>query len=207
MHSPNETHPASVVPSSPARRTAAGPAHRVLPWAPLAVLLAGAAAPASAVGVELLEPDHLTVDASLPKEQADARILAARRYATFWSTGEEALAREALAPDFVDRTLPAGRAQGLPGPLAASKRMRAAIPDLRCQIAQLLVVGDRVVVHLRFDGHFTGVFGDTRGKGQPVAFIATDVYRVADGRIAENWHIEDNLTLLQQLGQLGQLGQ
>ena len=31
-------------------------------------------------------------------------------------------------------------------------------------------------------------------------FIATDIYRVAGGRIAENWHIEDNLTLLTQLG-------
>jgi len=29
---------------------------------------------------------------------------------------------------------------------------------------------------------------------------ATDVYRVAEGRVAENWHIEDNLSLQQQLG-------
>jgi hypothetical protein len=27
-------------------------------------------------------------------------------------------------------------------------------------------------------------------------------HRGDDGRIAENWHIEDNLTLLQQLGQI-----
>ena len=38
------------------------------------------------------------------------------------------------------------------------------------------------------------------GKGQSIDFIATDIYRVADGRIAENWHLEDNLTFLQQLG-------
>jgi predicted ester cyclase len=25
------------------------------------------------------------------------------------------------------------------------------------------------------------------------------IYRIAEGRIAENWHIEDNLTLQQQL--------
>jgi hypothetical protein len=32
----------------------------------------------------------------------------ARRYATFWNTGDEALAREALADNFVDKTPPEG---------------------------------------------------------------------------------------------------
>jgi len=62
------------------------------------------------------------------------------------------------------------------------------------------VAGDRVVTHLRFCGHFTGSFGQFRGQGQTINFIATDIYRIANGRIAENWHIEDNLTLQQQLG-------
>ena len=57
----------------------------------------------------LPEPATLIVDAGLPKARADAMILAARRYDGFWSSGEDALARQALAPDFIDRTLPAGR--------------------------------------------------------------------------------------------------
>lgn len=31
-------------------------------------------------------------------------------------------------------------------------------------------------------------------------FIATDIDRLAHGRIVENWHLEDNLTFLQQIG-------
>jgi len=27
-----------------------------------------------------------------------------------------------------------------------------------------------------------------------------DIYTIRDGRIATNWHLEDNLTLLRQLG-------
>jgi len=161
---------------------------------------ASAAEPAAAV--KLVEPATLIVDASLPKAQASAQILAARRYATFWSNGDETLARTALAADFMDRTLPPGRPQGIEGPLAASTAFRAAVPDIHCAVEQLIVSGDRVVAHLRFTGHFTGVFHGAQGRGQALDFIATDIYRIADGKIAENWHLEDNLTFLQQIGAL-----
>jgi predicted ester cyclase len=153
-----------------------------------------------AADTSLLEPQNLIFDRSLPREQADAQIVAARRYDTFWNTGNEALAGAALAPSFVDNTLPTGRPQGIAGALAASRFMRLAIPDLRCEIEQMIVAGDRVVTHLRFRGHFTGRFGQIQGQGQAINFIATDIYRVAAGRVAENWHIEDNLTLQQELG-------
>ena len=165
------------------------------------VSIAGAPAFAAANPDALLVlPHQVSVDRTLPKAQRDAQILAARRYDTFWSTGDEALARAALAPGFMDRTLPPGRAQGIEGPLAASKFVRAAVPDLQADIEQMVVAGDRVVVHLRFHGHFTGQFKGVQGQGQNVDFIATDIYRIAGGRIAENWHLEDNLTFLQQLG-------
>jgi predicted ester cyclase len=151
----------------------------------------------------LIEPHSLIVDRSLTRAQINSQVIAARRYDTFWNTGNEELARAALAPNFIDSTLPIGRTQGLAGPLAASKQMRAAIPDLSCEIEQMIVAGDRVVAHLRFRGHFTGHFGQTQGHGQMINFIATDIYRIVDGRIAENWHIEDNLTLQQQLGLIG----
>lgn len=151
----------------------------------------------------LPQPQLLIVDPAMTAAQADPAILAARRYAAFWDSGDEAAARAALAPGFIDRTLPPGRVQGLAGPLAASKFVRAAVPDMRAAISQLIVSGDRVVVHLRFTGHFTGQFNGVQGKGQPIDFIATDIYRIFDGRIADNWHIEDNLAFLRQLGVIG----
>ncbi len=54
-------------------------------------------------------------------------------------------------------------------------------------------------VHMTFTGHFTGSFGQIRGKGQPILFIATDLLKLANGRITDNWHIEDNLTLLREM--------
>ncbi|WP_281246309.1 ester cyclase [Paraburkholderia sartisoli] len=63
-----------------------------------------------------------------------------------------------------------------------------------------LVAGDRASVQLHFRGHFTGQFQNVRGDGQTVDFQAFDLYRVKGGQIVENWHLEDNLTLLKQLG-------
>jgi len=127
-------------------------------------------------------------------------IQAAQRYAAFWNTGDPALAKQALSPDFIDRTLPAGREQGPNGPLQASLGFRTAVPDLKAEVTHLIADGDQVTLRLHFTGHFTGHFGAVQGAGQVIDFQAFDLYRVADGRIAENWHLEDNLTLLRQMG-------
>ncbi|MGO4327007.1 ester cyclase [Cupriavidus sp. 2TAF22] len=147
---------------------------------------------------ELVRPQHVAEAARQPANAAV--LLAARRYATFWNTGDERYARLALDPGFTDRTLPPGREQGLPGPLQASKGFRTAVPDLSAQMEDVVIAGDRAAVHLRFRGHFTGQFGNAKGQGQAIDFQAFDLYRVAGGKIVENWHLEDNLTLLKQMG-------
>src|SRR3984893_12725511 len=153
-------------------------------------------------------PKSVVIDRSIPASQREAMSLAARRYYAFWDTGDVLYANAVLAPDFVDRTLPPGRPQGPEGPVFASKNFRTAVPDLHVEVEEMLLVADRVIGRLRFTGHFTGTFGNgataRRGDGRAIYFIATDIYRIVNGRIAENWHLEDNLTLLQQLGVVGQ---
>lgn len=138
---------------------------------------------------------------AVPGERAAADMLrAARHFYSFWNSGDDAQLKLAISPHFVDRTLPVGRPQGPEGPAYASKHFRGAVPDLNCEVQQLILAGDRVVAHLRFRGHFTGVFGSIQGTGAPIDFTATDILRIETGRITDNWHIEDNLTLMQQLG-------
>jgi predicted ester cyclase len=180
-------------------------------YAPLIsiVALATAALPVGASAADSLPlPKSVVIDRSIPAAQREAMLLAARRYYAFWDTGDVLYANAALAPDFVDRTLPAGRPQGPEGPVFASKNFRTAVPDLRVEVEEMLMVGDRVIGRLRFTGHFTGTFGNgaaaRQGDGRAINFIATDIYRIANGRIAENWHLEDNLALLQQLGAVSQ---
>ncbi|HBT6083909.1 TPA: ester cyclase [Klebsiella quasipneumoniae] len=161
-----------------------------------ALLLAGMSGSAYA----LLKPAQLIADGSLPAATRAANEYVARQYATFWNTGDDALARAALAENFIDKTPPEGRRQGPEGAILASRAFRQAVPDLRCDVEQMIVAGDRVVSHLHFHGHFTGTFGTRQGKGQNIDFIATDIYQISGGKITANWHIEDNLTLMKQLG-------
>jgi predicted ester cyclase len=144
--------------------------------------------------------NDLVVAAPLPGAQREATMKAVRAFYDFWNTGDEALLKQAIAPNFTDHTLPPGRPQGPEGPAFASKRFRAAVPDLKVMVEKVIVAGDYVTVHMNFTGHFTGKFGQMQGKGQPVPFIATDLVKIENGRITDNWHIEDNLTLLQAMG-------
>jgi len=172
--------------------------NRSPPLGLLAALALSLAAPAFAA--DRLKIDDLVVAATIPDAQREATLKAIRAFYEFWNTGEEALLKEAIADSFTDHTLPPGRPQGPEGPAFASRHFRAAVPDLKVVVEKVIVAGDYVTVHMNFSGHFTGTFGQIAGKGQPIAFIATDLVRVGNGHVTDNWHIEDNLTLLQQMG-------
>jgi len=147
-----------------------------------------------------LKIQDLVIANSRPAAQREATLRAVRAFYGFWNTGEEALLRQAIAPSFTDHTLPAGRPQGPDGPAFASRQFRAAVPDLRVTVEKAIVAGDYVTVHMRFTGHFSGQFGHAKGGGQPVDFVATDLIKLRGGLITDNWHIEDNLALLEQMG-------
>lgn len=146
------------------------------------------------------QPLELVVSAHTSESELLALLRPVNAFYGFWQNRSPALLAEATGPDFIDHTLPAGRPQGPAGPAAASKGFLQAVPDLKVTVVQRLVVEDRVVSHLRFTGHFSGSFAGRSGAGQPVDFIATDIVRVRNGRITDNWHLEDNLTFLQQIG-------
>jgi steroid delta-isomerase-like uncharacterized protein len=144
--------------------------------------------------------NDLVIAGQIPAVRRAATVKAVRAFYDFWNTGDAALLKQAISENFTDRTLPPGRPQGPDGPAFASRQFRAAVPDLRVTIEKMIVADNYVTVHMSFTGHFTGTFGGTPGNGQPISFIATDLVKVENGRITDNWHIEDNLTLLQEMG-------
>lgn len=172
----------------------------------LTVTALAAASPAFAAQVDdraamaIAKPQELIVAKDLPAATVAAMLKPVDAFYGFWNNGSGVLFDAAVSRRFFDHTLPKGRPQGPAGPVAASKAFLGAVPDLKVAVVQRLVVGDRVVSHLHFTGHFTGTFMGKSGTSQPIDFIATDILRVAGGKITDNWHLEDNLTFQQQIG-------
>ena len=157
-------------------------------------------AAAQAQGPSLPQPDSITVDRSLSKADAAQMIKTARLFYAFWDTGNVEYAFAAVDNNFRDNTLPEGRPQGPKGLLYASQTFRTAIPDLHCTIEDLLASGDKITARLLFTGTHKGEFMGHPATGKPVRFFAIDILRIRNGKIVEDWHLEDNLTLLEQLG-------
>jgi predicted ester cyclase len=166
----------------------------------LSALSAGAAQVDDNTAIQIAQPRETVFERGADRKLFAESATAADKFYGFWNNGSQSLLDAAISKDFVDHTLPAGRPQGPTGPAIASKAFLAAVPDLRAEVLQRLFVGDRVVSHLRFTGHFTGEFMGRKGSGQSVDFIATDILRVREARITDNWHLEDNLSFLQQIG-------
>lgn len=123
----------------------------------------------------------------------------AATYYGFWNNGSATLFEATVSPSYIDHTLPGGRQQGSSGLADAGTDFFAAFPDGRVKVLQQMLVGDRIVSHLRVTGTFTGRREGTGGAGQAIDYLATDIMRATDGLIVENWHVEDHETLHRQL--------
>lgn len=119
-------------------------------------------------------------------------LRAAELFYKGWDTGDTRYFTEAAAPTFFDNTLPSGRPQGPGGLESASKAFRKTVPDLRCHVRRYVVADGYVTAYMTFTG--------TSTSGKFIDFRAIDLLHIRDGRIIEDWHIEDMQTFEKQLG-------
>jgi steroid delta-isomerase-like uncharacterized protein len=114
--------------------------------------------------------------------------------------GDVAVAEELLADDFVDHT-PFGPLPGTKeGVLQLFAMLRAAFPDLRAEVHDMLVDGDKVVTRKTFHGTHDGEFMGLAPTGTQVAWDVIDIVRHRDGKLVEHWNVVDAYGLMAQLG-------
>ncbi|WP_165956920.1 ester cyclase [Kribbella antibiotica] len=114
--------------------------------------------------------------------------------------GEIDRAAEHLTDDFVanqpGRPAPTiGRAPWKEG----TQSMLAAFPDLQATIEEIFGHDNRVVVRLRFEGTHQGPLMSIPPTQRKVTFSSLELYRVEDGKVAEEWVAPDMLGLMHQL--------
>jgi steroid delta-isomerase-like uncharacterized protein len=108
---------------------------------------------------------------------------------------------ELLAEDFVEHEEMPGLEPSREGVKQLFHMYRAAFPDLRMDVQDVLVSGDKAVARVRATGTHKGEFMGMPATGRSVDVQLIDITRFGDdGRAREHWGVFDALALLQQLG-------
>jgi predicted ester cyclase len=117
--------------------------------------------------------------------------------------------------DFLDHVFTQDYVAHFPGkaPIVGLKECKkaiaiflAAFPDAVYVIEDLIAEGDRVVARWSAKGTHKGPFQGIPAEhmvpptGKPVSFGATDIYRMVDGKVAEEWNTIEQLDLMVQIG-------
>lgn len=139
----------------------------------------------------------------------DNKALVRRAYLEGMNPRDMGVIRAVFAPDYVNY-FPAGQGliRGLDNFVAALTEFLDAFSDLTFTIDDVLGEADRVALRWSARGVHTG---DYRGipptvviapTGRDISFSATDIYRVVDGRIVEEWNTLDGFDIMRQMGAL-----
>jgi steroid delta-isomerase-like uncharacterized protein len=83
----------------------------------------------------------------------------------------------------------------------------AAFPDMHVTINDVLAEGDKVVKVWTVNSTSKGDFMGIPATGKPMVLKGMEVFRIANGKIAELWVSMDNLGMLTQLGVIPPMGE
>ena len=126
--------------------------------------------------------------------------LVARFLDEVYNRGNLIVADELVAPDYTSHNRLGIEVLGPEGIKAAAQAQRAAFPDQRTYVDELIAEGDKVVVRGRDVGTHTGApFAGIEASGRPFEVSWIDVFRVEDGKVREAWLEIDTGHLRSQL--------
>ena len=120
----------------------------------------------------------------------------------FWNKGDMAVADEILATEYVRHEVlaPGGIIRGREAMKQWVTGIRTAWPDYHCTPEDVIAEGDKVVVRLAIRGTFKGELLGIPPNGKEIAFEDLVIFRIAGGRIVEDWVFPQELTLMSQMG-------
>ena len=113
---------------------------------------------------------------------------------------------ELFAKSFVDHDSSMPEARGPEGVKRLAAMVHASFPDLHFTIEDMIAEGDKVVYRYSVRGTHQKDFMGIAATGKQISFTGIHIYRVADGKLQEEWENWDTLGLMRQLGVIPQAG-
>jgi len=108
-----------------------------------------------------------------------------------------ALFDELYAPDYVNPTL---QLQGLEDAKQFATMLFKGFPDWHETIEDIIAEGDKVCVRVKLTGTHRGEYRGLAPTGKKITFTAIQIWRIVDGKVAENESVFDSLEFYKQLG-------
>src|SRR2546421_10706458 len=142
----------------------------------------------------------------------DNKAIARRFFEEVYNKGNVAAVDELVAPNIVghfdfppNAPVPAEYQLSLEDIKRVVSQFRTTFPDLQYTVELQVAEGDLVVSRATARGTHTGEYRGLTYKGIPptgkqVTWTETQIFRLADGKIIEQWSNEDDIGRLQQVG-------
>lgn len=123
--------------------------------------------------------------------KAANKALVREAFDTLFNQRDYAAAERFWSPDYIQHS-----AHIEPGRDGLFNLIKSLPPTLRYEPGVIVADGDYVIIHGRFSGN-----------GRPVAWIAADILRIADGVLAEHWDVlQDEATEAESISGLPMFG-
>ena len=128
------------------------------------------------------------------------KAIALRVIEEVWNNGRLDVVDEVFAPDYEEHNPRPGQERGIDGYKSGVSMLRAAFPDLRLAVLDVVAEGDLVALRYALRGTQDGELMGWPGSGRQVASHGMVFARFEDGKIVERSGVQDMLTLLAQIG-------
>lgn len=78
--------------------------------------------------------------------------------------------------------------------------LRTGFPDLKITIEDIIAEGNKVVIRFSFSGTHKGEYAGIPPTNKRIEATAINIFRLADGKVAEQWVESNALGMLLQMG-------
>jgi len=130
----------------------------------------------------------------------DNKAIVARFYDEVLNQRKVGVLDELAIEDYVEHDPFPGQGNGRADLKARVQALQSAFDPLRFTVEDVIAEGDKVVVRWKNAGTHSGSFMGIPATKKTFSVAGIDVHLVRDGRIAEHWHVVDQLGQMQQMG-------
>ena len=130
------------------------------------------------------------------------KTIVRRYYDEVLNGGRIAVLDELATGDYVENDPFPGQGDGRSDLKARVSTLLTAFSPCTFTIEDVVAEGDRVAVRWTSSGNHSGDFLGMPPTYRDYTITGIDIHRMTGGRMAEHWHVVDQLSQLQQLGMI-----